>query len=267
MTGTFLATWITLRRRTLLWGTYATTAALLALFTAVIFLNTSDSAATTQEGAPPGAGVTRADLVASGGLLQGLTSGATFVGVIALSVAAAAVAGQYTTGTLRNLLIRQPRRLRLLAGTWAALATFVVGAVLLAAVVAALVAVALAGPRDVDTSAWFTADAWGEHLRSVGQVALSGLGFATLGAALGVLLRTSVLAVSLGLAWLLPVETILSGTIDDADRWLPGQLLAAVASGGTATVSLAAALTTVVAYVVVAAGAAGTSFVRRDVTA
>jgi hypothetical protein len=67
-------------------------------------------------------------------------------------------------------------------------------------------------------------------------------------------------------AWLLEIEQVLAAFFDGAGRWLPGQLLSAVASGGTANVGLAAAAAIVVYFAAGAARTAGT-FVRRDMTA
>ena len=80
-------------------------------------------------------------------------------------------------------------------------------------------------------------------------------------------MRASIPAVAVGFGWLFLVETIIAGTVDGSARWLPGQLLSAIASNGTAEVTLAAALVTAGGYLLVSAAAAATSFVRRDVTA
>lgn len=266
MPATLLATWTKLRRPALLGGTYGAIALVSALVTSLVFL-TAGELVTAAPGGPRPGGTTLAALAEPSGLLAGLTTSVSLLGVIALSVAAATFAGEYTTGTLRNLLIRQPRRARLLGGMWGAVASFTLGAVVIAAFVSAGTAVALAGGQGIDTSAWFTADGLAESLRSLVLVSAAVVGFATFGAILGVLLRGPVLAVALGIAWLLPVETILVGTLDGAARWLPGQLLSAVAGNGTADVTLGAAAVTVGAYLVAAAAGTTAAFVRRDVTA
>jgi len=264
MTGTFLATWTKLRRPALLWGTYAAIASLTALITTLVFTQAGDGSGQADG---PAEGITLAMLSLPEGFLQGLSTGTQLFGVVAFCVAAAAFAGEYTTGTLRNMLIRQPGRLRLLAGTWAAVVTFTVIGVLIAGVVAGGTALALSGSQGIDTASWFTADGWQTSLRTLGEVTLAGVGYATLGSALGVLLRASVLAVSIGLAWLMVIELILSETVDGADRWLPGQLLSAVAQNGTETVTLTAALVTLGGYLLASGAVAAGSFVRRDVTA
>ena len=259
----FRSTWITLRRPGMLLGTYGAIAAITAIITGVIFLNAS----TVADDRGPDAGVTLQSLASGSGFLQGLTSSVLFLGLISLCVAAAQVAVGYSSGTLRNLLIRQPKRLRLLAGQWAATISFTLGAVALAAVVAAAAGVSFAGVKGIDTSAWFTAGALGDSARSLGEVLLASAGFATLGAALGSVLRSSVAAISVGAAWVMAIENILAATIGGADRWLPGQLLSAVADGGTSTVTLTTAATTSIVYLLMAAVVTGALFRRRDVTA
>jgi ABC-2 type transport system permease protein len=258
----YRATWIKLRRPTLLWGTYAAAAALIGLFSSLLFVNAGNPNA---DG--PGDEISLADLAGAGGLLTGLEVSAALLGVIALSVAATAFAGEYSTGTLRNLLIRAPRRVPLLAGAWSAVAVFAVGAAVVATAAAAATGLVLADGQGVSTAAWFTADGWQAMAETFGRVSLSTIGYATLGAALGVVLRSSVSAVTIGVAWILVIEQILAATVSGSDRWLPGQLLATVATGGTDTVTFGAALVTAAAYLAGAALLAGTSFARRDVTA
>ena len=264
MIGSFLSVWTKLRRRALLLGVYGGSAAVATLVTSIVFANTLP---TDGPRFGPTQGVPLAQLAGSGGLLAGLASAATVLGVLALSVAAGTLAGDHAGGTLRNLLIRQPRRLRLLAGEWLGLVTFSAGAVLVAAVAVGATAVAMSGPQGIDAGVWFTADGWQASLRTFGEVAGATAGYATLGAALGVLLRAPVAAVAIGFAWLLPLENILANTVDGIARWLPGQLLAAIARDGTTEIALGTAVATLLAYLAVAAVAAATAFARRDVTA
>jgi ABC-2 type transport system permease protein len=64
----------------------------------------------------------------------------------------------------------------------------------------------------------------------------------------------------------LRVETILQRLFDDIDRWLPGQLLTALAVGGSDTDHLPA-LGALAVYATVTAGLALRAFERADVTA
>ncbi|MFN8074136.1 MAG: hypothetical protein U0Q15_01805 [Kineosporiaceae bacterium] len=262
-----LAAWTTLRRPGLLWGTLGASAAVAGLLTTVIMTNVTDEPAVTRGPRPPGAGLTTSALEASDGLTHAIGAASGVVGVIALCVAAAAMAALFSTGTLRNLIVRQPHRVRLLVGTHLAIVTLSLAAVAVAAVVSMALSAVLAPGQGIDTSAWFTADAWGETAVALGQVALAAIGYATLGSALGAMLRASVPAVAVSVAWLLPIENILTNTVDGLGRWMPGQLLTAVASGGNETASFGAALGTVSAYIAVAVAAALWLFARRDIRA
>lgn len=110
------------------------------------------------------------------------------------------------------MLLRQPRRIQLMMGTWAAVVSFVVAAVLLAALVAAVAAVLLAPGQGVDTATWFTRDGLATSARTLLLVVLAAIGYATLGSALGILLRAAVPAVVLGFGWLFLVETIVASS-------------------------------------------------------
>ena len=66
-------------------------------------------------------------------------------------------------------------------------------------------------------------------------------------------------------AYVLPVEAIVVGVIwSNGDRWLPGQLLSALAHGGTSSTSYSRALLLVALYAVVVAAATLVLFARRD---
>lgn len=264
----FLASWTKLRRPALLWGTYGALAVVSSLITTLLFVNAGTAApeAPPTEG-PPGMAVSLASLSQSTGLMAGLSVSVFLIGIVALCVAAAQMAGEYTQGTLRTLLIRRPQRLQLLGGTWAALVSFMTGAVAAAAVGAGATALMAAQARGIDTTAWFSSAGATSTLQTLGEAGLAIAGYTTLGAALGSILRAPVVAVAVGVGWLVAIEQILAAVLDGADRWLPGSLLTTVASGGTATLALGAAVATVAAYLVVAMGAAGVMFKRRDVTA
>jgi ABC-2 type transport system permease protein len=274
MNGIFLATWVKLRRPALLGGTYAAIASLTGLFTTLLFTTAQDLPGGAQGGSGggpggggPGAGVGLADLAASGGATEGLANAVTLLGVVALCVAAAQIAGEHTQGTIRNLLVRQPNRARLLAGTWAAVATFTAGAVLVAATASVAAAFALAPGQGIDTGAWTGGAGLRANAESIALVLGAVLGYATIGVVLGLVLRSAVQAIALGVAWLLVVELVLTTVLDGAGRWLPGQLLAAMATGGTEDVTLGAAAGTMSAFLVAIVVAAGVVFDRRDVVA
>lgn len=256
----FQSEWIKLRRRRLLYGSYAAITGVVLLTTIVTI------AGAVRTGGHKGA-LTLGQLAQAEGLSRGLTDSSILLGAVALSIAAAQFGGEFAHGTLRNLLVRQPRRAVLLGGKCLGVLTFLVGAVVVAALIGLGAAFAMAHARGVDTSAWTSGGGMSTLGVALGDVIVSVCGFAIVGMILGVLLRSSVIAIGAGLALLLPVETILSSAIPSTERWLPGQLLSALAEGGTAQAPFGPALLTVSAYLCVGAAATMLVFIRRDVTA
>jgi ABC-type transport system involved in multi-copper enzyme maturation permease subunit len=176
------------------------------------------------------------------------------------------VGNVYQHGTLRTLMVREPHRLRLLGGMWLAIASFVALAALIATAVSIATAFALAPSKGVDTSAWTSAAGIETLVAAAPQMTLALVGYATFGAAIAVITRSSTVAIAIAAAWLLPVESILIITLDSAADALPGQVLQAVAQGGTASIALGAAIAGALTWTLVASGVAGWLFRGRDVT-
>ena len=262
MTRSFLSEWIKLRRPGMILGGAGTIVGF-AILTVVLSLTTA-SATPTDQG-PGGESVTLAQLATADGLASILASAATFIGVVALSVFAMSIAGEYSQGTLRNLLVRQPRRVRLLAGKLVALASFTTIAVAVAGVAAVATALIVAPTQDISTSAWLTSAGWTALAGGLGNLLLATLGWGLVGALLALVLRTPAAAVGVGLAWALPGELLVTAAWADGARWLPGQLLDALAQGGTAAVTYGWAGLLLALYAVVAMVAGTTLFARRDV--
>ena len=199
--------------------------------------------------------------------MNGLEGSLTILGVIAFAIAASQMAMEYGQGTLRNLLVRQPRRIVFLAGKFLAVSTFMIGAVAIATIGAIVVAFAMAHMRGVPTHQWTMLS--GLRAMSTGflDVSIATVGFALLGLTLGIVMRSSVAAVAIGVAYLLPVEQILASTVRGTAGYLPGQLLSSVAQGGTETITYAHSLVGSALYLAVAAVLGANLFTRRDVTA
>jgi hypothetical protein len=81
------------------------------------------------------------------GLIVGVTRATLLLGVVAFGIAAAQTASEYSLGTLRQLLVRQPRRIVLLVGKMLGAVTFLLLALCFAAVVAFAAAVVAAHAR------------------------------------------------------------------------------------------------------------------------
>lgn len=254
--------WLKLRRPGMLGA--------LAAGTLALCIGTVVAVATAGSGSRGMGGATRptvSELTSSHGLADALGVSSTLMGVIALAVGAAAWATEYTHGTLRHLLAWESRRLRLLAGTWIGLAAGVAVSAAVACVIAGAAGVVAAGMYGYATSAWFTGEGAATLVAAVGNLTAAAVGWSLFGTVLAVAFRTPATAIGVGVAYALPVEAILEGVGDGIARWLPGELLTALAEGGNDTAGYGAALATLAAYTALAAGWALWAFQRTDVTA
>ena len=261
--ASFLSEWVKLKRKTLLLSTFLGLAAAACLFVVLIF---SNAPAHGNGGGLP----SLQQLARPNGLVFGLTRATFLLGVVAFGTAAAQMANEYSLGTLRQLLVRQPHRGTLLAGKLLAVVTFMVLATAFAAVVAFFAACAMAQSRGVSTSAWFTGTGFGDLLKALGNIELAVIGYSVLGLVIGQFLRSAVAAVILGFAWLLVIEQfILTRIVPGAAPWLPGISLSTIAGGGNADfrITYSHGLIVAVVYIVMAIVAALFTFTRRDVTA
>jgi ABC-2 type transport system permease protein len=235
--------------------------------TVLTVVSAGSSGSSTGSGrGPASSGLTIVELTSYQGLGDALTRLATLLGVIALAVAAAVVAGEYSHGTLRNLLGWEPRRVRLAAGSWVALAIATAGAVAVASVIAGVGGVIAATQQGHSTEAWWTGSGVSDLATTIANLVLAAVGWTLFGALLAMAFRSPVTAVGVGVAYALPFETIIAGVSDDVGRWLPGQLLAALADGGNSTASYTAALLTLASYAVAGTSLALWPFQRHDVT-
>ena len=213
-----------------------------------------------------GRGVSLASLGGAGGGAEVFTTAVSFAGTFLFVVFVGAMAAEFSRGTFRTMVLRQPRRVRLLAGKLAALLLFAAAALASVEVLVWLAARVLAPGQGVDTTAWTSAAAAGEAVAAYGSALLWIGGYAVLGTALAVVTRSVPVALGVGIAWAGPFEHLLQDAWSSADRLFPGLLLEAFVAGGTPTVSATRALATVSLYIVAAAAVAGLAVARRDVT-
>ncbi|MSW59983.1 MAG: ABC transporter permease, partial [Actinobacteria bacterium] len=129
-----------LRRPTLVLGTLGAALFFAALVTSFLFLLIDDPNGNGDRGRQIG----REVLSLASGSVTGFSSVGGLLGLIALCVFAAQTAQEYTYGTLRNLLVRQSGRLRILGGKLIANAIFATIMVLFSAAVSIGISVALA---------------------------------------------------------------------------------------------------------------------------
>jgi ABC-2 type transport system permease protein len=168
---------------------------------------------------------------------------------------------------MRTLLMRQPGRLRLLAGKMVALLLFAAGVLVVAEVLTLVVSTAVAPTQDVATTEWFGLSGLDHAAADYLTALAAATSWALLGMALAVFVRSTPLALGIGIAWAGPFEHLLQDAWTAASNWFPGLLIESVAAGGTPDVSFARAALLVAVYVSMAAAAAFTVFTRRDVTA
>jgi ABC-type transport system involved in multi-copper enzyme maturation permease subunit len=202
----------------------------------------------------------------SSGATQSFSSIGGLLGIIALCVFAAQTAQEYSLGTLRNLLVRQPGRIRILIGKLASMKTFAVAMTLVSAIICIGVSYALAGGKNVSTELWFNGDGRLEIAKTLLNVFLSILGFGIIGMVLGIILRSPISSISLGVLWLLIVENIVGALKSSTLNWLPGNQLSTIATGGSENVSYSHALSLSAIYVGVALVIATVLFTKRDVS-
>jgi hypothetical protein len=259
----FASEWVKLRRASLLLPAFGGLAAAASLFVVLIFSNAP--AHGTGGGLP-----SLAQLARPNGLVFGLTRATFLLGVVAFGTAAAQMANEYSLGTLRQLLVRQPRRVTLLSGKLLAVITFMMLATAFASVIAFVVACAMARSRGVPTGAWFTGTGFGDLLKALANIELAVIGYSILGLVVGQFLRSAVAAVIVGFAWLLVIEQfILTRIVPGAAPWLPGISLSTIAGGGNSDfkISYSHGMTVALVYIALAVATAALTFTRRDVTA
>ena len=207
---------------------------------------------------------TLAELESPSGLVAGLSAASSMFGIVTLSAWAFFTAQDHSSGLIRLLVAAEPRRWRLLAGKAVALSLATAVAVSVATL-ANLMAAPIVGASGIST------EAWGTDIGSVLaggwlNLFLSQLVWGVLGLVIATLARSAMVAVSIGVGYVLVVESLIQ-MIDGAPTdQLLGAILTALAKGGTDAVSYPAALALGAAYVVIGLLAAGLVFSRRDVT-
>ena len=265
ITRTFRAELLKLRRPGVLVGGGATLVALTLLGTGLTFATAKEAATVPRSGQFPPETFTK--LSQPDGLTVGFGNAVFMIGILVFVVFLTSATLEYGQGTLRVLLARQPRRAELLAGKAVALLAATAAALIVAEAMSMAAAVALAHLRGIGTARWLGATALSHMAAQYDNALLSCACYGLLGLTLGVVVRSTPIALGIGLAWLLPVERILQNSWDGASHWLPGLVLGVIGSGGTATVTYRSAVAVAMAYVAVAVVAGAITFVRRDVTA
>jgi ABC-2 type transport system permease protein len=214
-------------------------------------------------GGPGGRAVTVAMLSERTGYLEGIGQSFSFLGLIAVVIACMTVATDYSQGTLRNLLVRQPSRWRLLSGKLLALLAVLTASAFIASASGTFTANLVASGNGVSKSAWGLS----AFIPRAAALAVGLFGWAAIGTLLATVLRSVPAAIGIGVGWALPVETILGSVWKSGKAWFPGGVFEAFSAHGNATVGFGRAALVGAVYLAIAVVAAVTVFARRDVTA
>jgi ABC-2 type transport system permease protein len=258
----FKAELLKLRRRRVAVAVTVSALAFAAIASTAVFLSATDAG-------EPGSqrGATVESLGQAGGATEAFSIGTSFAGILVLVLFIANFAGEFSHGTFRTLLMRQPRRVGLLAGKLTALLAFAAVVLALAAILTVAASAAIAPTQDISTASWFGVDGLGEAAGDYATALVGVAAWASLGMALAIFVRSIPVALGIGIVWSGPFEHLLEDAWTTAGQWFPGLLLEALAAGGTADVSTTRALVLVGLYVAIAVSAAAVVFARRDVTA
>lgn len=261
MIKVIFAEWRKLRRPTLFLGTFAAALFFNGLITSFIYLMIDSPDGNSDRGRSVGRDV----LGLASGSVNGFASIGGLLGIITLCVFAAQSAQEYTYGTLRNLLVRQPRRLTLLMGKYGAMKIFALILTIVNAIVSIAISVYLSDRAKVSTDLWFTSAGWSAIGHTLFNVYLSVIFYAIIGIALGIFLRSPISAISIALVWILILENLIGAVKPATLDWMPGNQLATIAQGGTPLISYSHALILGSSYVLVALLVSSFLFTKRDV--
>jgi ABC-2 type transport system permease protein len=250
-----------LRRPTLLLSTMLIVTLLTTLFTFLTFWRVGDPKGNGRRGET----VTAQFLSTPHGLVYGFSIVAFLLGIVALCIFASQTAQEYTYGTSRNLLVRQPARMKILAGKYVAMSLFALLMALLSLISSIVTSYIFAAHAHVNTSSWTSSSGYSILGSAFGNVLLSVMGFGTVGMILGLLFRSPISAIAIGVIWFLILENILAGLLTGTAKWLPGQNLTNLTTTQNFTFSYQHSLIMDLLYLAGAGAIVALLFKRRDV--
>ena len=258
------AEWRKLRRPTLFLGTLGSVGAI-SIVAARIPVIAMDAPRRGRE-----ARFTKSVIEHFTGLSLGLGNASTLLGIAALSIFASQTAQEYSHGTLRNLLVREPRRMVLLGGKALSMLLFACLVVVETTLLTVVTEYVWASNKHISTTSWtlggFGGDGVSKLFNTFGNVVLATIGFGLIGMLLGLLLRSPISSIAIGISWVMIVEAIVGAVWESTQKYLPGQLLSAVGNGGSPTVTYKWALTTSLLILIGIGAIAALLFKKRDVS-
>jgi hypothetical protein len=257
----FRSEWILLNRKRL-WLVLGAITTLYTVVATALAISTAEPQRQQTED-----GLAREALAGAGGATTAVIFSIAFAFLLVVVTFAASTGNEFTRGTLRTALTFQPHRLPLMAGKLAArvlmAAIVMAGALVIGAITAAIVAPA----QDIATNNWFGMSALGEAVEDYLRALVFVAGFAVIGTTIAVLLRSTPIALGVGLLWFGPIENVIGEGQDWAERWFPGMVIRSIVRPDTPdAVATPAALATLGAYTAICATVTATVMSRRDAT-
>jgi len=161
----------------------------------------------------------------SQGLITVVGQARSLIIVIALIMVTSNLAAEWSQGTLRNLLVREPNRLRLLTGKMLALVLYVIISAALTLVISAILIFAVAHAQGISTAAWTSSEGMRTLLAFFGNEMLCLVGISLLGMLIAVLTRSVGAAVGVALAYVLVPEGIIAMVWQQGSQWFPVRVL------------------------------------------
>lgn len=155
------------------------------------------------------------------GLITVVGQARSFIIVVALIMVTVNLAAEWSQSTWRNLLVREPRRLRLLAGKMLALLLFVLCSMTLTLVASSTLVLVVAHTQGVQTAAWTSSAGFSAWLAFFGNEVLCLIGICLLGMLIAVLTRGTAIAVGVALAYVLVPEGIIAMVWQAGSQWFP----------------------------------------------
>ena len=205
-------------------------------------------------------GITLEALRGAGGATAAVVSSITFSSVLVLAAFISSTANEFTRGTLRVAFTRAPRRLALVGGKLAARVGVAVIVMSIALVIGWLTAVFVAPGEGIDRTDWVGGAAFSSAFEDFARL----LVFVTVYA---VLVRSTPVALAIGLLWFGPIENVIGEGRSWAMRWFPGLLLRSVLRpDAPISIATSTALATLAVYVGVAVTVIAVAISRRDMT-
>jgi ABC-2 type transport system permease protein len=250
-----------LRRRTVIIAAIGSLA-----FSAIAALTVLSSAAGNTVDSRQG-GTTLAAVQGHGGGTEAFAVAASFAGFLVFVTFIALIASEFSGGTFRALLLREPHRLRVIVGKLVGILIVAAGVIALTEVLSFLISLIVAPGQDVATSSWWTLASAGDAVKDFATVFAGVAAWAVFGTTLAVIFRSAPLALGVGFAWAGPFENIVVDSWKTGYKVFPGQVFGSLIRGGTVELGMGRAAVTSAIYAAIAAGVTLLLVSHRDVTA